>query len=68
MSEQSSDVLPDDDIRATEQWENYQKHLQGQVRTMLAALQDCTQYRPTTGSVLMKWIVRPAAWFIPRFR
>ena len=47
--------------------ENYQKQLQGQVRTMLAALQDRTQYRPTTDSALMKWI-RHAAWLIPRFR
>ena len=35
---------------------------------MLAALQDRTQYRPTTDSALMKWIVRHAAWLIPRFR
>ena len=47
--------------------ENYQKQSQGQVRTMLAALQDRTQYRPTTDSALMKWIVRHAAWLIPRF-
>ena len=32
--------------------ENYQKLLQGQVRTMLAALQERTQYRPTTDSAL----------------
>ena len=31
---------------------------------MLAALQERTQYRPTTDSALMKWIVRHAAWFI----
>ena len=49
-------------------FENYQKQLQGQVRTMLAALQERTQYRPTTDSALMKWIVRHAAWLIPRFR
>ena len=48
--------------------ENYQKQLQGQVRTMLAALQERTQYRPTTDNALMKWIVRLAAWLIPRFR
>ena len=47
--------------------ENYQKQSQGQVRTMLAALQDRTQHRPTTDSALMKWIVRHAAWHIPRF-
>ena len=41
--------------------ENYQKQLQGQVRTMLAALQDRTQSRLTTDSALMKWIVRHAA-------
>ena len=44
------------------------KQLQGQVRTMLAALQERTQYRPTTDSALMKWIVQHAAWLIPRFR
>ena len=48
--------------------ENYQKQLQGQVRTMLAAMQECTQYRPTADSALMQWIVRHAAWLIPRFR
>ena len=44
--------------------ENYQKQLQGQVRTMLAAFQERTQYRyrPTTDSALRKWIVRHAAW------
>ena len=47
---------------------NCQKQLQGQVRTMLVALQDRTQYRMTTDSALMKWIVRDAAWLIPRFR
>ena len=45
--------------------ETYQKQLQGQMRTMLAALQERTQYRPTTDSAL---IVRHAAWRIPRFR
>ena len=45
---------------------NYQKQLQGQARTMLVALQDSTQSRPTTDSALMKWIVRHAAWLIPR--
>ena len=34
---------------------------------MLAALQDRTQYRPTTDNALMKWIVRHAAWLVPRF-
>ena len=48
--------------------ENYQKQLQGQVRTMLAAMQERTQYRPTVDSALVKWIVRHAAWLIPRFR
>ena len=33
--------------------ENYQKQLQGQVRTMLAALQERTQHRPTTDSALL---------------
>ena len=46
---------------------NYQKQLQGQVRTMLAAMQERTQYRPTVDSAL-KWIVRLAAWLMPRFR
>ena len=35
---------------------------------MLVAMQDRTQHRPTTDSALMKWIVRHAAWLIPRFR
>ena len=48
--------------------ENYQKQLQGQVRTMLAAMQERAQYRPTTDRALMIWIVRHAAWLIPRFR
>ena len=47
--------------------ENYQKQLQGQVRTMLAAMQERTQYRQTADNALMKWIVRHAAWLIPRF-
>ena len=48
--------------------EHCQKQLQGQVRTMLAALPERTQYRPTTDSALMRWIVRHVAWLIPRFR
>ena len=48
--------------------ENYQKQLQGQVRTMLAAMQERTQYRPPTDRALMKSIVRHAPWLIPRFR
>ena len=48
--------------------ENDQKQLQGQVRAMLGALQDRTQYRPTTDSAMMKWIVRHAAWLISRFK
>ena len=47
--------------------ENEQKQLQEQVRTMLAAMQECTQHRPTAVSALMRWIVRHAAWLIPRF-
>ena len=35
---------------------------------MLAAMQERTQYRPTADSARMKWIVRHAAWLIPRFR
>ena len=41
--------------------ENYQKQLQGQVRTKLAAMQERRQYRPTADSALMRWIVRHAA-------
>ena len=48
--------------------ENYQKQMQGQVRTMLAAMQEHTQYRPSADNALMRWIVRHAAWLIPRFR
>ena len=46
----------------------YQKQLQGQVRTMLAAMQEHTKYRPSADNALMRWIVRHAAWLIPRFR
>ena len=48
--------------------ENYQKQLQRQVRTMLAAMQEHTKYRPSADNALMRWIVRHAAWLIPRFR
>ena len=48
--------------------ESYQKQLQGQVRTMSAAMQERTQYRPTADSALMRWIVRHAAFLIPRVR
>ena len=48
--------------------ENNQEELQGQMRTMFAALQDRTQHRPTTDSALMKWMVQRAAWLIPRFK
>ena len=48
--------------------ENYQKQLQGQVRTMLVAMQEHTKYRPSADNALMRWIVRHAAWLIPRFR
>ena len=48
--------------------ENYQKQLQGQVRTMLAAMQEHTKYRQFADNALMRWIVRHAAWLIPRFR
>ena len=48
--------------------ENCQKQLQRQVRTMLAAMQEHTKYRPSADNALMRWIVRHAAWLIPRFR
>ena len=48
--------------------QNYQKKLQGQVRTMLAAMQEHTKYRLSADIALMRWIVRHAAWPIPRFR
>ena len=48
--------------------ENCQKQLQGQVRTMLAAMQGHTQYRPSANNALMRWIVRHAPWLTPRFR
>ena len=35
---------------------------------MLAAMQERTQYIPTVDNALMMWIVRHAAWLIPRFR
>ena len=48
--------------------ENNQKQLQGQVRPMLAAMRDRMRCRATTDSALMKWIVRHAAWLIPRVK
>ena len=48
--------------------ENYQKQLQGQVRTMLAAMQEHPKYRPSADNALKRWIARHAAWLIPRFR
>ena len=48
--------------------ENNKKQLQGQVRTMLAAMLEHSQYRPSADNALMRWIVRHAAWLIPRFR
>ena len=35
---------------------------------MLAAMQEHTQYRPSADNALMRWIVRHAAWLIPRLR
>ena len=35
--------------------------------TMLAAMQEHTKYRPSADNALMRWIVRHAAWLIPRF-
>ena len=35
---------------------------------MLAAMQEHTQYRPSADNALMRWVVRHAAWLIPRFR
>ena len=37
--------------------ENYQKQLQGHVRTMLTAMQEHTQYRPSADNALMRRIV-----------
>ena len=37
--------------------ENYQKQLQGQVRTMLAAMQERTHHRPTADSALVRWVM-----------
>ena len=38
------------------------------MRTMLAAMQEHTKYRPSADNALMRWVVRHAAWLIPRFR
>ena len=46
--------------------ENYQKQLEGQVRTTLAAMQERTHYRPTTDSALMRWIVQLTHSSFPR--
>ena len=35
---------------------------------MLVAMQEHTKYRPTADNALMRWIVRHAAWLVPRFR
>ena len=35
---------------------------------MLAAMQEHTKYRPSADKALMRWIVRHAAWLMPRFR
>ena len=40
----------------------------GTSRTMLAAMQEHTKYRPSADNALMRWIARHAAWLIPRFR
>ena len=34
----------------------------------MQTMQERTQYKPTTDSALMKWIVRHAAWLIPLFK
>ena len=38
------------------------------MRTMLAANEEHTKYRPSADNALMRWIVRHAAWLILRFR
>ena len=67
-SEQSSEVLQDDLIRATVLSKTIRNSCRDKCRTILAALQERTRHRPTTDSALMKWIVRNAAWLLPRFR
>ena len=56
QNERSFEVLPDGHIKSNGGVENYQKQLQGQVRTMLAAMQERTRCRPTADSALMIWI------------
>ena len=68
QKEQSFEVLPDGHIKAMEESKTIRNSLQGQVRTMSAAMQEHTQYRPSADNALMRWIVRHAAWLIPRFR
>ena len=68
QKEQSFEVLPDGHIKAMEESKTIRKQLQGQVRTMLSAMQEHTQYRSSADNALMRWIVRHAALFIPRFR
>ena len=67
QKEQSFEVLPDGHIKAMEESKIIRTQLQGQVRTMLAAMQEHTQYRPSADNALMRWIVQHAAWLIPRF-
>ena len=67
QKEQSFEVLPDRSHQSNGGVENYQEQLQGQVRTMWQQCEN-TQYRPSADNALMRWIVRHAAWLIPRFR
>ena len=62
------EVLPDGQIKAMEESKTIRNSCRGQVRTMLAAMQEHTKYRPSADNALMRWIVRHAAWLIPRFR
>ena len=48
--------------------EKYQKQLQGKIRNKVGSnARTHTQYRPSADNALMRWIVRHAAWLIPRF-
>ena len=53
---------------ASLQWSSGQVPLQRPARTLLAALQDRTQRRPTFDSALVKWINRHTVWVSPSFR
>ena len=67
QKEQSFEVIPDGHIKAMEE----SKIIRNSCRDKCEQCwQECknTHYRPSADNALMRWIVRHAAWLIPRFR